>query len=55
MVEKRKLVLAFVDNSGKVYQIDEVTRAELADGLEKISRNREETVVGRRTKMARLA
>jgi hypothetical protein len=37
-VEKRKLELAFIDKNGKVYPIDEVTRAELAEGLEKISR-----------------
>ena len=37
-VEKRKLELAFIDKNGKVYQIDEVTRAELAEGLEKISK-----------------
>ena len=37
-VEKRKLELAFIDKNGKVYPIDEVTRAELADGLEKISK-----------------
>jgi hypothetical protein len=37
-VEKRKLELAFVDKHGKVYPIDEVTRAELAEGLEKISK-----------------
>jgi hypothetical protein len=37
-VEKRKLELAFVDKNGKVYQIDEVSRAELAEGLEKISK-----------------
>jgi hypothetical protein len=37
-MEKRKLELAFIDKSGKVYQLDEVTRAELAEGLEKISK-----------------
>ncbi len=37
-VEKRKLELAFIDKNGKVYQIDEVSRAELAEGLEKISK-----------------
>jgi hypothetical protein len=37
-VEKRKLELAFIDKNGKVYPIDEVTRAELAEGLEKISK-----------------
>jgi hypothetical protein len=37
-MEKRKLELAFIDKNGKVYQIDEVTRAELAEGLEKISK-----------------
>jgi ethanolamine utilization cobalamin adenosyltransferase len=38
MMEKRKLELAFIDKSGKVYPVDEVTRAELAEGLEKISK-----------------
>jgi hypothetical protein len=37
-VEKRKLELVFVDKNGKVYSIDDVTRAELAEGLEKISK-----------------
>jgi Cu/Ag efflux pump CusA len=37
-VEKRKLELAFIDKNGKVYPLDEVTRAELAEGLEKISK-----------------
>jgi hypothetical protein len=37
-MEKRKLELAFIDKNGKVYPIDEVTRAELAEGLEKISK-----------------
>jgi hypothetical protein len=37
-VEKRKLELAFIDKNGKVYPIDEGTRAELAEGLEKISK-----------------
>jgi hypothetical protein len=37
-VEKRKLELAYVDKNGKVYSIDEVTRAELAEGLERISK-----------------
>jgi hypothetical protein len=37
-MEKRKLELAFIDKSGKVYPLDEVTRAELAEGLEKISK-----------------
>jgi hypothetical protein len=37
-VEKRKLELAFIDKNGKVYPIDEVNRAELAEGLEKISK-----------------
>jgi hypothetical protein len=37
-VEKRKLELAFIDKNGKVYPIDKVTRAELAEGLEKISK-----------------
>jgi hypothetical protein len=37
-LEKRKLELAFIDKNGKVYSIDEVNRAELAEGLEKISK-----------------
>ena len=37
-LEKRKLELAFIDKNGKVYPMDEVTRAELADGFEKISK-----------------
>ena len=37
-MEKRKLELAFIDKNGKVHQLDEVTRAELAEGLEKISK-----------------
>jgi hypothetical protein len=37
-MEKRKLELAFIDKSGKVHPLDEVTRAELAEGLEKISK-----------------
>ena len=38
VMEKRKLELAFIDKNGKVYSTDEVTRAELAEGLEKISK-----------------
>jgi Cu/Ag efflux pump CusA len=37
-LEKRKLELVFIDKNGKVYPLDEVSRAELAEGLEKISR-----------------
>ena len=37
-VEKRKLELAFIDKSGKVYPLDEATREDLAKGLEKISK-----------------
>lgn len=37
-MEKRKLELVYVDKNGKVYPIDEVTRVELAEGLERISR-----------------
>jgi ethanolamine utilization cobalamin adenosyltransferase len=37
-LEKRKLDIAFIDKSGKVHSLDEVTRAELAEGLEKISK-----------------
>jgi hypothetical protein len=32
------LELAFIDKNGKVYPVDEVTRAELAEGLERISK-----------------
>jgi hypothetical protein len=31
-VEKRELELVFIDKKGKVYPIDEVTRAESAEG-----------------------
>ena len=34
----RKLEVAFVDKDGKFYPLDEVNSAELAAGLEKISR-----------------
>jgi hypothetical protein len=34
----RKLELVFINKDGKVYPLDEVTRAELAKGLEEISR-----------------
>jgi hypothetical protein len=34
----RKLEIVFVDKNGKWYPIDEVSRAELAEGLEKISK-----------------
>jgi Cu/Ag efflux pump CusA len=34
----RKLELVFIDKDGKWYPLDEVTRVELADGLEKISK-----------------
>jgi len=37
-MEKRKLELVFIDKNGKVHPVDEVTRAELAEGLEKISK-----------------
>ena len=37
-MEKRKLELAFIDKNGKIYPIDEASRAELAGGLEKISK-----------------
>ena len=37
-MDKRKLELTFIDKSGKVYPLDEVTRVELAEGLEKISK-----------------
>jgi len=34
----RKLELAFVDKEGKLFPLDEATREELANGLEKISK-----------------
>jgi hypothetical protein len=34
----RKLELVFIDKDGKWYPLDEVNRAELAEGLEKISK-----------------
>jgi hypothetical protein len=34
----RKLELVFVDKSGKWYPLDEVSSEELAEGLEKISK-----------------
>ena len=34
----RKLELAFIDKDGKAYPLDEVTREELAKGLEKIAK-----------------
>jgi hypothetical protein len=34
-VEKRKLELAFIDKHGKVYQLDDATREDLAKGLGK--------------------
>jgi hypothetical protein len=37
-MEKRKLNLVFIDKNGKVYPIDDVSQAELAEGLEKISK-----------------
>ncbi len=37
-MEKRKLELAFIDKNGKIYPIDEVTRAELAEKKKKISK-----------------
>jgi hypothetical protein len=37
-MEKKKLNLVFIDKKGKVYPIDDVSRAELAEGLEKISK-----------------
>ena len=35
---KRKLELAFIDKDGKWYPLDEVNREELAEGLERISK-----------------
>ncbi len=34
----RKLELVFTDKNGKCYPLEEVSRAELAEGLEKISK-----------------
>jgi hypothetical protein len=34
----RKLELVFIDKNGKWYPLDEVSRNELAEGLEKISK-----------------
>ena len=34
----RKLELAFIDKDGKFYPLDEVTSTELANGLERISK-----------------
>lgn len=34
----RKLELVFIDKNGKCYPLDEVSREELAKGLEKISK-----------------
>jgi hypothetical protein len=34
----RKLELVFIDKNGKWYPLDEVSRVELAEGLEKISK-----------------
>jgi hypothetical protein len=35
---RRKLELVFIDKDGKWYPLDEVNREELAEGLEKISK-----------------
>ena len=35
---KRKLELVFIDKDGKWYPLDEVSREELAEGLERISK-----------------
>jgi hypothetical protein len=35
---KKKLELVFVDKDGKWYPLDEVNREELAEGLERISK-----------------
>ena len=37
-ISARKLQLVFIDKDGKWYPLDEVSRAELAEGLEKISK-----------------
>jgi hypothetical protein len=38
IVVNRKLELVFIDKEGKWYPLDEVDRQELAEGLEKISK-----------------
>ena len=38
IVVNRKLELVFIDKEGKWYPLDEVDREELAQGLEKISK-----------------
>ena len=38
MMVKRKLELVFIDKDGKWYPLDEVNREELAEGLERISK-----------------
>lgn len=38
MVTDRKLELVFMDKEGKCYPLDEVNSAELAEGLERISK-----------------
>ena len=50
-MENRKLDLVFIDRNGKVCPIDDVSRAELAEGLAMISRDRKETAIGERTKV----
>jgi hypothetical protein len=37
-MEKRKLELVFIDKNGKVFSTEDVSRIELAEGLEKISK-----------------
>jgi hypothetical protein len=37
-MEKRKLDMVFIDKNGKMCSIDDVSGAELSDGLEKISK-----------------
>jgi hypothetical protein len=51
----RKLELVFIDKDGKWYPLDEVSRGELAEGLEKILwGNCEETVIGERAKIEQI-
>ena len=38
MMVKRKMELVFIDKDGKWYPLDEVNREELAEGLERISK-----------------
>lgn len=51
----RKLELVFIDKNGKWYPLDEASRGELAEGLEKILwGNCEETIIGERAKIEQI-